>query len=293
MKRPNLVHLAVEILPEAEDLISIVIENLCGQTPSIYADQETGRCTASVYLKAAECPAKVRPVWARTLQQEGAVAVTWGQVRHEDWAESWKKHFHPMEFGKALLVKPSWSKQKLKKGQALVILDPGLSFGTGQHATTSFCLEQIVQVRTAGEKQTFLDIGTGSGILAIAAAKLGYAKVVAFDFDPESVRVSRENVLTNRVEKIVKPQRRDLTQLPLKSATRFSLVCANLIYDLLLQEAERIVNRLQPAGHLVLAGILITQFPQVQKRFEKLGLKLVAAKEEKEWKSGRFVFAAK
>ena len=105
----------------------------------------------------------------------GAGKIEIAKVKREDWAESWKRHFHPIEIGKTLLVKPSWSKKRPAKNQAVVILDPGLSFGTGQHPTTSFCLHQIARGRKNGTpRPSFLDIGTGSGILAIAAAKLGY-----------------------------------------------------------------------------------------------------------------------
>src|ERR1700743_660101 len=93
---------------------------------------------------------------------------------------------------------PSTTQSRLRKAQAVIILDPGLSFGTGQHPTTFFCLRQLVACRKPGVEQSFLDIGTGSGILAIAAAKLGYRPVEAFDFDPASVRVSLENVKKNK-----------------------------------------------------------------------------------------------
>ena len=95
---------------------------------------------------------------------------------------------------------------------------------------------------------SFLDIGTGSGILAIAAAKLGYAPVRCFDFDPESVRVAKENAAHNGVAHLVKPVRHDLTKLPAASATQYHVVCANLIYDLLIAERDRILNRLRPDG---------------------------------------------
>src|SRR5215469_13664560 len=123
----------------------------------------------------------------------GIGKISIAKVRSEDWAESWKRHFKPLEIGKVLLLKPSWSKKRPRKSQAVVVLDPGLSFGTGQHATTEFCLEEIVRNANPARSQSFLDIGTGSGILAIAATKLGYHPVHAFDFDPEAVRVARAN----------------------------------------------------------------------------------------------------
>jgi ribosomal protein L11 methyltransferase len=220
----------------------------------------------------------------------GAGQIEIAKVKREDWAESWKRHFHPLEIGKTLLVKPSWSKKRPRKNQAVVILDPGLSFGTGQHPTTSFCLGEIARCHESVTKQSFLDIGTGSGILAIAAAKLKYQPVEAFDFDPESVRVAKANARKNRVEHRIKLTRGDVTKLPLKPARQFDLVCANLISTLLIAEKRRIVNRVKRSGTLVLAGILAAEFAEVERAFAGLGLKLVASRVENEWCSGAFCF---
>ena len=222
----------------------------------------------------------------------GSGKITAQFLPRENWAESWKKHFKPIEVGAALLVKPGWIKQRPRKGQVEVILDPGLSFGTGHHATTGFCLSQLVRSRTTGQRQqSFLDIGTGSGILAIAAAKLGYAPVEAFDFDPESVRVAKENAQANGVGKSVRLRQQDLTKLPRRRVRKFDFVCANLISNLLVAERQQIINRLKPGGILVLAGILKREFGEVQVAFESCGLKLVAARSEKEWRSGAFSFS--
>ena len=138
-----------------------------------------------------------------------------------------------------------------------------------------------------------MDIGTGSGILAIAAAKLGYKTVEAFDFDPESVRVARGNSAVNGVSKQIKLSRGDVTKLPLRAPEKFDLVCANLISNLLIAERKRIVSRVKRDGTLVLAGILAAEFSEVQTAFESLRLKLVADTIEKEWRSGSFIFLEK
>ena len=127
-----------------------------------------------------------------------------------DWAESWKRHFQPIEIGDRLLIKPSWSKRRARKNQAVVVLDPGLSFGTGQHPTTEFCLSELVRCGKKKAARSFLDIGTGSGILAITAAKLGYSPVHAFDFDPEAVRTARSNASANGVQNQVRISRADV-----------------------------------------------------------------------------------
>jgi ribosomal protein L11 methyltransferase len=218
----------------------------------------------------------------------GAGEIRVARVKAEDWAESWKKHFKKIEIGSRILIKPSWDKQRPKKGQALVILDPGLSFGTGQHATTSFCLRQIAAYKPEGRTRAMLDMGCGSGILAISAAKLGYAPVKAFDFDPISVRVAKKNSRINRVDKKIAITEKDLTKLPLKSAEKFGLVCANLISPLLIAERKKIIQRVAPGGLLVLAGILDSEFDQVRSAYEGEGLQLIKSKAEREWKSGAF-----
>jgi ribosomal protein L11 methyltransferase len=212
------------------------------------------------------------------------------KVPARDWSESWKRHFKPLDLGPRLLVKPTWSRRVPKKSQALVVLDPGLSFGTGQHATTRFCLEQLVALRDpAASSQSMLDVGTGSGILAIAAVKLGYQPVNAFDFDPDCVRVANENTELNGVAEVLSVTHDDITQVPKKPKQRYSVVCANLIYDLLIAERDRLLARVAPGGSLVLAGILETQFTLVRKTFEAAGWKLVAATTDKEWRSGTFM----
>lgn len=294
----SLLHIAIDIHSEAEDAVSELILRIFGIPPSIYTDYESGLTRAQLYLdKTATWNSKSRAALNAGLDNirrcglelgSGQVAIS--KVKREDWAESWKRHFKPMEIGDALLIKPSWEKQKPKRGQALVILDPGLSFGTGQHATTSFCLEQLVNFRCEGSKQSLLDVGCGSGILAISAAKLGYSTVKAFDFDPEAVRVAKGNCATNDVSAQVKPTKADLTKLPAKSAVKFDMICANLLYDLLLSDGQKLVARLKPDGRLVLAGILITQFQKVLKQYERWGMTLTSSRVEKEWMSGTFRF---
>lgn len=272
-----------------------------GSTASAYFNLETGVSIVSVYLTgkkglAADKMAAIVSALERMKNfgldpQPGKIEIK--KVKREDWAESWKRHFKAMEIGQALLVKPSWIKKKPRKNQAEVILDPGLSFGTGQHATTSFCLSEIVRLQKKEQPKSFLDIGTGSGILAISAVKLDYKPVEAFDFDPESVRVAKANAAVNDVSKKIKLFRGDVTKLPVRAVEKFDLVCANLISNLLMAERKRIVNRVKPEGTLVLAGILAIEFGEVQAAFESLGWKLVADKIEKEWRSGSFQLVRK
>jgi ribosomal protein L11 methyltransferase len=216
----------------------------------------------------------------------GQARLTIKPLRRENWAHSWRHHFRPLEIGNRLLIKPSWSRRRARPGQRVIVLDPGLSFGTGHHPTTLFCLQQLVRGRRQGARQSLLDIGCGSGILAIAAAKLGYSPVEAFDCDPEAVRVSLQNIKRNRVR--LQLRQADLARMPLVSRRRYDVVCANLTGDLLVGEAEKIRNRLKPWGQLLVAGILRREFARVRKNLRRINLTLRHRGVEKEWKSGQF-----
>jgi ribosomal protein L11 methyltransferase len=284
---------------EAEDAVTELLGSILGRPASAYFNLETGVSLVSVFDEK-PFPKSVCEEISVGLEQIkncglkiGAGKIETAKVKREDWAESWKKHFHPIEIGKALLVKPSWIKKRPRKNQAVVVLDPGLSFGTGQHPTTSFCLNEIVRANKRLATKSFLDVGTGSGILAIAAAKLGYKSVHAFDFDPESVRVAKVNARVNGISAEVKISRGDVTKLDTEPKKQFDLVCANLISNLLIAERKKIVAQMNRNGVLVLAGILRTEFLEVQTAFETLGLELIRCRSEKEWRSGSFSFRQK
>jgi len=294
----TLLKISVATSSEAEEAITSALEKIIGQPAFVYVDAEKQTTVASVYAsKRSDWSAARQAALRRELQRLRAGGLPIGsgrisveKVRREDWAESWKRHFKPIEIGSALLLKPSWSQRRPKKNQAVVVLDPGLSFGTGQHPTTRFCLEQLVAVRKPGRAQSFLDLGTGSGILAIAAARLGYSPVAATDFDPEAIRIARANAKQNGVLGNVRFICQDLLGEPIGSRQKHDVICANLIFDLLLEASARIASRLKPGGVLVLAGILRAQFPQVRAEYEKRGLRLIRSKAENEWVGGAFGF---
>ena len=288
--------ISVEVLPEAEEAVAELLENLSSHQAVAYTDAETAITLVSVYLAHKPDAQKLRRALRRGLEQLqscgiriGAGKISLQRLRPENWAESWKRHFKPLEIGSALLIKPSWSRRQARKGQAVITLDPGLSFGTGHHATTSFCLEQLAANRSREQAQSFLDVGTGSGILAIAAAKLGYAPVEALDFDPDAVRVARANARRNRVLKRMRIWQADISKRPATGPKTYQCICANLTSDLLIKERDRLVSRLRTDGRLILAGILKTEFRNVQKAYEDAGLRSRDSKAEGEWRSGAFV----
>jgi ribosomal protein L11 methyltransferase len=294
--------ITVATLPQAEEAVLELLQWVMGSPASAYTNARTGRTAATVFLPAASARSldlrsrELRAGLARLRQcglETGPLRLSVSKLPPQDWAESWKKHFKPLEIGASLLVQPGWSRRRPRKGQAVVVLDPGLSFGTGQHPTTGFCLRQLTARRPApGERRSFLDAGMGSGILAIAAAKLGFQPIEAFDFDPEAVRIARANAKRNRVEAKIVFRRQDITRLPVRSRMKYSVICANLLGSLLLNEGAQLVSRLQPGGLLVLAGILKTEFEAVRRTYEEMGLTLTASRGEKEWRSGAFTLRA-
>jgi len=283
-------------MPESEDAVVEALEQIFGQRASVYSDIEKQTTRASIFVPKVNRTQRLQLRKALKAIRQAGLEIGSGpisvrRIPRENWAESWKRHFKPLEVSSKLLVIPSWSERKPRPGQAVVILDPGLSFGTGHHPTTGFCLEQIAALYKPHQIQSFLDVGCGSGILSIAAKKLGYSPVVAFDFDGDAVRVARENATVNSVRFSI--SQKDLARLPLRSTRLFSVVAANLIYDLLIQERSRIMNRVAPDGVLVLAGILRTQFATVRRAFEGAGMVLAAQRAAGEWRSGTFRFRSR
>jgi ribosomal protein L11 methyltransferase len=293
-KSKPLFRISVTVPQDADEAVGEMLLQKFGVAPVIYTNAETKISCASNYTTKRPAQSELRDLEqrVRSLSQFGLPSkdakVECAKVRREDWSESWKKYFTAIEIGSRLLIKPSWNKQPAKSGQAIVVLDPGLSFGTGQHATTSFCLKQLVKARDNSRAQSLLDMGCGSGILAISAVKLGYAPVQAFDFDPLAVRIANANAKRNRVENKVRFVRKDLTRLAISSKPTADVICANLMAPLLLQEKAKIISRLKPSGMLILAGILSTEFRAVQKAFEGSGLQLGVTRVEREWQSGTF-----
>lgn len=296
MKRRLLWKVSIATSAEAEEAVAVMLAEALGQPASSYTDFETGQTSVTVYLQGQPTPSRS---WRANLRERlkraravglniGPGRISLARVRWEDWAESWKRHFQPINVGSALMVKPSWSRLKPRRGQAVIVLDPGLSFGTGQHPTTAFCLQQVVQCRRPTEAQSLLDIGTGSGILALAAARLGYAPVHAFDLDPNAIRIARANARQNGLAGRIRFSWQDLAKLSTHRTRKYSIVCANLLSSLLLAQRKRIVARLQPGGVLLVAGILKGEFAVVQAGYEAVGLHLAASQIRGEWRSGAF-----
>ncbi len=174
-------------------------------------------------------------------------------VRNEDWAEGWKQHFPMVRIGRRLVIRPSWEEYQPQGDEVVIVLDPGMAFGTGTHGTTRLCLEALASLfENSHPPQRVLDVGTGSGILALAAAALGAERVLACDIEAEACRIAAENVRDNGLAARVEVTGAQLQDLE----GDFDLVLANILAEENIRLAEPLVSRVRPGGTLVLSGIL-------------------------------------
>lgn len=185
------------------------------------------------------------PGWEPTEPEQSTVA-------REDWAEGWKQHFTATRFGPRLIVKPTWEEWAPTNDEVVINLDPGMAFGTGSHETTRLCLQAIAELFERGSPKNLLDVGTGSGILAMAAAGLGADQVLANDIDDEACQVARENIAQNSLA-----DRITVTTRPLEGLTgSFDIVIANILAEENVRLASHLLARLAAGGTLLLSGIL-------------------------------------
>lgn len=208
----------------------------------------------------------------------GASRVESELVPEEDWAEGWKQFFHPVRIGNQIVVRPSWEEADLRPGDLEIVLDPGQAFGTGDHPTTKGCLILLEGRRPAG--LDVADIGSGSGILSIAAAKLGAKRVVAVDSDPVSVESSQENAARNQV---VVHVRVGLGFDPIANDETFDLVLSNIISAALIRLAPEASRRVRPGGRWIVSGIIRDNWAEVQAAAARVGFRVEEELLEGDW----------
>ena len=181
-------------------------------------------------------------------------------VREEDWADSWKQYYKPIKTGKRLVIVPVWETYEAEDGEITVLMDPGMAFGTGTHETTRLCAGFVEEYTKPG--CAVLDVGCGSGILAIAAAKLGAGKCFACDIDPVAVRVAKENAALNHTDN-VKCEVSDLLKQAEKTPGGYDLVVANIVADIIIRLAPDVGDYLAPGGTFVVSGIIAERAEEV------------------------------
>lgn len=204
---------------------------------------------------------------------EGAgTEITLTYVEEDDWANAWKAFYKPIRVGERLVVTPPWESPDLQANDIPIIMDPGMAFGTGSHPTTRLCLASLETYVKPG--MAVADIGTGSGILSIAAAKLGASTVKANDIDTLAVGIAQKNVRENGVNVEVGV---DLPQ------GVFDVVVANILADVIIGLSDELDARLAPTGTLIVSGIIDTREADVSAALQARGLSLVEVRRESEW----------
>ncbi len=215
----------------------------------------------------------------KLLPENPRAQITTASIPEQDWGENWKRFFKPVQVTSRFLVKPPWSKVRLKRGQIPIEINPGMAFGTGTHATTVLCIRALEEaLRKKG--QSVLDVGTGSGILSIIAAKLGAKEAWGIDIDGVALENARENVERNHVSDIVKIRKGSIGSLRKK----FDVVIANMDLKSLRRMRSPLVGRLGTQGVLILSGILEGEKESIRLHYLETGLlRWIQTSREGEW----------
>jgi ribosomal protein L11 methyltransferase len=202
-------------------------------------------------------------------------------VHEEDWAEAWKAHFPVLRVGRRLVIRPTWRRHRSEPSDVVLALDPGMAFGTGLHPTTRLCLELVEDLADRGmlASARVLDVGCGSGILAIAAARLGAASVLGVDPDPIAIESTTANARRNRLARRIRARQASIPS----GEGPFDVVLANLIASLLVELAPRLREELVPGGTIVASGIFVDRVDEVRRAFESAGLRVTGRGAEGDW----------
>ena len=208
----------------------------------------------------------------------GSLTLEHQNVQEQDWAENWKKYYKPFRAGEHLVIKPSWETYEEKEGDLVLELDPGMAFGTGTHETTFMCMEQLEKYVTPGCKA--IDVGCGSGILALAAAKLGASDVLAIDLDELAVKVAAENTKKNGLSDVVRVKHGDLLE---NSEEQADVIVANIIADVICFLCGPAKKHLLPGGVFICSGIIREREDDVQRALAQAGYTVCNRLAKGEW----------
>lgn len=215
----------------------------------------------------------------RTWGLPPATAIRTRWMDEEDWANGWKQYFEPFRLGRRLVIRPSWRAYEAQPGDVVLEMDPGMAFGTGLHPTTALCAEWMEDLVRPGD--TVLDVGCGSGILALWAARLGAGRVWACDNDPVAVAVAIDNACRNGLTEQVSPVLADSPA----DAPMADLVIANIIADVIIPMLPALCARRKPGGRLLLSGIVSHRSPQLLRALSEQGLHHVGIRGQGEWRT--------
>lgn len=212
--------------------------------------------------------------------------ISWERIEDQDWSSNWKIHFRPFSIIPGLVIVPTWEEYKRKEGEQLIVMDPGMAFGTGHHGTTALSLAFVQKIVSQEKGCHVLDVGTGTGILGMGAALFGASRVLGIDNDPEAVRAATENVALNNLDSVMEVALTPLDQV----MAGYDLVIANIIHDVLLTMADDFTRLLKSGGNLVLSGLLHgAQEKNIIRTFEEIGFVLQGREQQEEWAALWFI----
>jgi ribosomal protein L11 methyltransferase len=203
-------------------------------------------------------------------------------ITDPDWGEQWKKYFKPLRVSRNIVIKPTWERYTPQGHDIVIEIDPGMAFGTGQHASTRMCLEaleDLILTKRSPEPLNVLDVGTGTGILGIACAKLGAGRVLCVDIDPKATEIAQENIDINSVADRVSVTQREVSTLK----DTYDLIVANLTAKLLIKLKKPLTSLLRPGGYLILSGIIDQNRSDIETHFLHAPLLPSSSLSEKEW----------
>jgi ribosomal protein L11 methyltransferase len=280
---PGWLEIAVDIDPIAHEAVSSFLFDLGCE--GIVSEDFTPKPFIKAYLQIKQNPDDVRQKLDHFLLSLQEIfpeienySLSLNKIANRDWSLSWRKFFKPDHITQRLTVIPAWEKIPQKKTEHVIRIDPGPAFGTGQHASTRLCLEAMEIVDLENE-WAMMDVGTGSGILAIYGVKLGARRVVGIDIDPEAIRWAERNIALNGLSKKIA-----LSSRPLETwEDQFLMVTANLTRNVILELLPHLFRILAPGAWLILSGILKDQVNDIQKAFTEFRFQRTQVLYQEEW----------
>lgn len=272
------------VLIEDPELVNTYIHSGAWDYTDIPIAQDTEIVTVKAWLPTdEELPNKLEQLRLHIDEMsqyldKGSGLINCSEIQDEDWANNWKQYFHPERIGERIVVKPSWEEYTPLDNDIVIELDPGMAFGTGTHATTSMCI-QLLEEYIKPDTKVF-DVGTGSGILAVAAAKLGAKNIQAADYDNVAVNVARENIEKNHEQDNIEIFQSDLLK---NMQGKADFIIANIIADIIIRMFDDVDKYLNEKGAILTSGIIADRISDVVKVAEEKGFDVEKMNEKGGW----------
>lgn len=289
------IEVSVTLPPNLADLAASVLEDFGHQGVSIERDDiqpdhwdegelpPPDKSIVRAYMVADPRAEAARLEIDAALAAYGLPPAVYQRVDDQDWAEAWKAHYHTTRIGRRFVVRPVWEDYTPEAGDLVIALDPGMAFGTGTHATTRLCLMSMEDLMRPG--LSVLDLGCGSGILAIGAVLLGAAHVTAVDIDPVAADITRENAEANGVADRITAMHGSLESMR-TSARRFDVLLANILARIIIEMCDHgLGDIVRPGGVAIFSGIITEQVTDVSAALNRAGYRVTAVRTEGDWVS--------